>query len=142
MRISDWSSDVCSSDLADTGFAGRRIVVFKVRVDQHLTEHDALRREDLQQQRLRAVEILARKAGRAQTILIADHHELVTGIADAQQRRNHAIDQPELGIAVDLAIGRLFDPHAVAVEKRDRSEERRVGKEWVSTCRSRWWPYH
>src|SRR3546814_14079592 len=22
-----------------------------------------------------------------------------------------------------------------------RSEERRVGKEWVSTCRSRWWPY-
>src|SRR3546814_14500448 len=23
----------------------------------------------------------------------------------------------------------------------DRSEERRVGKEWVSTCRSRWSPY-
>src|SRR3546814_8239424 len=23
-----------------------------------------------------------------------------------------------------------------------RSEERRVGNEWVSTCRSRWWPYH
>src|SRR3546814_13039795 len=23
-----------------------------------------------------------------------------------------------------------------------RSEERRVGKEGVSTCRSRWWPYH
>src|SRR3546814_14052119 len=23
-----------------------------------------------------------------------------------------------------------------------RSEERRVGQEWVSTCRSRWWPYH
>src|SRR3546814_4516881 len=25
---------------------------------------------------------------------------------------------------------------------RERSEERRVGKEWVSTCRSRWSPYH
>src|SRR3546814_15018075 len=24
----------------------------------------------------------------------------------------------------------------------DRSEERRVGKECVSKCRSRWWPYH
>src|SRR3546814_17699329 len=24
----------------------------------------------------------------------------------------------------------------------DRSEERRVGKEWVSTCRSRWSPSH
>src|SRR3546814_14456787 len=26
--------------------------------------------------------------------------------------------------------------------RRPRSEERRVGKECVSTCRSRWWPYH
>src|SRR3546814_21147967 len=26
--------------------------------------------------------------------------------------------------------------------KFDRSEERRVGKECVSTCRSRWSPYH
>src|SRR3546814_11625626 len=27
-------------------------------------------------------------------------------------------------------------------QRKDRSEERRVGKEWVRTCRSRWWPYH
>src|SRR3546814_5537732 len=26
--------------------------------------------------------------------------------------------------------------------RADRSEERRVGKEWVSTCRTRWSPYH
>src|SRR3546814_15115863 len=26
--------------------------------------------------------------------------------------------------------------------RQERSEERRVGKECVSTCRSRWWPYH
>src|SRR3546814_14967737 len=26
--------------------------------------------------------------------------------------------------------------------ERERSEERRVGKECVSTCRSRWSPYH
>src|SRR3546814_12326461 len=32
---------------------------------------------------------------------------------------------------------RKADPAVV-----DRSEERRVGKECVSTCRSRWWPYH
>src|SRR3546814_15773755 len=30
----------------------------------------------------------------------------------------------------------------VAVLLHDRSEERRVGKECVSTCRSRWSPYH
>src|SRR3546814_21054531 len=29
-----------------------------------------------------------------------------------------------------------------AAAKGDRSEERRVGKECVSTCRSRWSPYH
>src|SRR3546814_13229243 len=26
------------------------------------------------------------------------------------------------------------------MEHAGRSEERRVGKEWVSACRSRWWP--
>src|SRR3546814_15076181 len=31
---------------------------------------------------------------------------------------------------------------ASAVQRQERSEERRVGKECVSTCRSRWSPYH
>src|SRR6184192_4954587 len=31
---------------------------------------------------------------------------------------------------------------AKAFENRTRSEERRVGKECQSTCRSRWSPYH
>src|SRR3546814_17499381 len=31
---------------------------------------------------------------------------------------------------------------AVDTRTLDRSEERRVGKECVSTCRSRWWPDH
>src|SRR3546814_11383551 len=42
-----------------------------------------------------------------------------------------------------------IDPHAVAANGccglerfGQRSEERRVGKECVSTCRSRWSPYH
>src|SRR3546814_2620540 len=33
-------------------------------------------------------------------------------------------------------------PLGAAGEKITRSEERRVGKECVSTCRSRWSPYH
>src|SRR3546814_11292535 len=32
--------------------------------------------------------------------------------------------------------------HALAPSAKGRSEERRVGKECVSTCRSRWSPYH
>src|SRR3546814_13151385 len=52
------------------------------------------------------------------------------------------------GVPADLAKYTLTaDYHALAsVEAlfRDhaRSEERRVGKECVSTCRSRWSPYH
>src|SRR3546814_13759341 len=40
----------------------------------------------------------------------------------------------------------IVDNHKVAPPSREhmktRSEERRVGKECVSTCRSRWSPYH
>src|SRR3546814_12169538 len=49
-----------------------------------------------------------------------------------------------------LTTGRRFTaPEALAAgivdhtaAEADRSEERRVGKEWVRTCRSRWSPYH
>src|SRR3546814_5660921 len=76
MRISDWSSDVCSSDL------GR------------LSRIDAMQ---------------------------------VQAMALAQARRR----QTERA-AIDAALRRIDE----------RSEERRVGKECVSTCRSRWSPYH
>src|SRR6056297_2437420 len=38
----------------------------------------------------------------------------------------------------DLADDYLSQPDQI----QERSEERRVGKECVSTCRSRWSPYH
>src|SRR3546814_17656580 len=40
-------------------------------------------------------------------------------------------------LAVLLSLDGLFRS-----DLEDRSEERRVGKECVSTCRSRWSPYH
>src|SRR3546814_16490027 len=44
------------------------------------------------------------------------------------------------------AASRIIEPqHRASVRLRpdiERSEERRVGKECVSTCRSRWSPYH
>src|SRR3546814_2698469 len=58
---------------------------------------------------------------------------------------------------IGVAVGAIADPgcpapvrsvfeqsrHAwVAIGGAARSEERRVGKECVSTCRSRWSPYH
>src|SRR3546814_2172795 len=38
-------------------------------------------------------------------------------------------------------VGRA-EPEQRGGEAQSRSEERRVGKECVSTCRSRWSPYH
>src|SRR3546814_14616219 len=58
---------------------------------------------------------------------------------DAGQRRKH---QRTLGHA-RRHVG--DDAQAAAAARQigiDRSEERRVGKECVSTCRSRWSPYH
>src|SRR3546814_18043173 len=82
-------------------------------------------------------------------------------IAEFQYRGTCRSTQCERRIAV-LAGGRdaradldvdgtpAWQPAAAAVETTRaanggrharRSEERRVGKEWVSTGRSRWWPY-
>src|SRR3546814_14961578 len=42
-------------------------------------------------------------------------------------------------LRTEAGVARAFAKLATI---RDRSEERRVGKECVSTCRSRWSPYH
>src|SRR3546814_3446734 len=76
MRISDWSSDVCSSDL------------IKVPAD---------------------------------TFIRNQHSDL---------RADFVLANPPFNVS-DWWHGSL-----------ERSEERRVGKECVSTCRSRWSPYH
>src|SRR3546814_18963605 len=105
MRISDWSSDVCSSDLPRPFLA----------VCRRSLEADGQRAAD----RARGADL---GVGRRRTL---------------GQRRGVATDIKlvEQVVDVDLEIG-------LVVEAEERSEERRVGKECVSTCRSRWWPYH
>src|SRR3546814_15676824 len=65
-----------------------------------------------------------------------------------------ALRDPAMPIRFELgaagAAGNLLRDHRAAASYRvegrkhacQRSEERRVGKECVSTCRSRWLPYH
>src|SRR3546814_3146461 len=85
MRISDWSSDVCSSDLATACSQS----------------HERLRR----------------------------HRFMILATGICAPRDDAALE--------DVSVGE----HAASVSEQ-RSEERRVGKECVSTCRSRWSPYH
>src|SRR3546814_12716772 len=64
------------------------------------------------------------------------------GPASAGERGE--VDLGDLGVGDPAAFG--FLPDRVGVLDRGpgvfRSEERRVGKEWVSPCRSRWSPYN
>src|SRR3546814_11599975 len=94
MRISDWSSDVCSSDLL-----------------AKMVMPEAWRQE--------------RKNG--------DRKQ------HADERRH--IDQAQFG-AVDMRRSRRRRGCRSRSNDKARSEERRVGKECVSTWRSRWWAYH
>src|SRR3546814_3957594 len=49
--------------------------------------------------------------------------------------------QPQKYPKVSKAARHNFHAHTF-LPQSERSEERRVGKECVSTCRSRWSPYH
>src|SRR3546814_13156823 len=102
MRISDWSSDVCSSDLGvDLTPAPERRQQTDADVDGAVAA-----REDP---------------------AVAGH-----GVAVAVAHVEGGLD-PRVGVQRALEVAP--DGHAL------RSEERRVGKECVRTCRSRWSPY-
>src|SRR3546814_17944118 len=102
MRISDWSSDVCSSDLHELLLAA-----IVDRVHGHLDDH----------------EIVALGTG-------LDEGELAVVVGDLQVVVPRQQD-------VDAAVGVAH----LQIVPNARSEERRVGKECVSTCSSRWSPY-
>src|SRR3546814_4359108 len=105
MRISDWSSDVCSSDLHLPGTIGGG-------VGDDVADGRGLYgliaviadRDDVD----------ARVAGIVVVQHIAYRHRLIAGLGERAGRQAEEL----------------------------RSEERRVGKGCVSTCRSRWSPYH
>src|SRR3546814_13487222 len=59
-----------------------------------------------------------------------------SGVSAQRQVWMHGDTPPE-------ALAAMKEATACVVEREEfRSEERRVGKECVSTCRSRWAPYH
>src|SRR3546814_11764432 len=98
MRISDWSSDVCSSDLVALKLLRRR------RLDaRHLAYFEVERQ-----------------------LLAKMRHPAIAQVFDADT----------------TADGHPFFAMEFIAGSPLSSEERRVGKECVSPCRSRWSPSH
>src|SRR3546814_4244124 len=118
MRISDWSSDVCSSDL-DRGLDGDLEEVAGDEVLEPLAHVAA-----------------SRFGGGA----VNDHREGVDRLAVDQDVHldEIALAVPDL-VIVEAGIAAADALQAIVEVEHDlRSEERRGGKECVSTCRSRW----
>src|SRR3546814_14079160 len=117
MRISDWSSDVCSSDLVENWSYSDRNV--RVRIPVGIGYDSDLKL---------AQELMLRAAQESPRVL-RNPKPNVWLTAFGENRVEH-----------DILVW-ISDPES-GVGNVKRSEERRVGKECVSTCRSRWWPYH
>src|SRR5690606_34745456 len=123
-------------DQADARLARGLVLVRPAAVDQHVAEADALALEHLHHQVVRAVEGLLRILVRAQAVLVGDHHELVAGVAQLQQGRDHALDEAQLLVGVDLEIFRLLDQGADAVDEKDRGHA--AASSAARTASTRW----
>src|SRR3546814_12720218 len=123
MRISDWSSDVCSSDLdrrLETG--GSRILGQRGARNCAPEPLGVDLLPDAGLRRLDGVE-RGRRAPARHRLRFHDRPALLArrGARPLGRHVAHLLRFPGAYL-------------------RRRSEERRVGKEWVSTCRSRWSP--
>src|SRR3546814_3427602 len=103
MRISDWSSDVCSSDLHEPA------------------------------------SIIQRQASSIDLEQLLDDERIGALVVGPGLGRDR-----EASLRLDAALVQrhplVLDADALVL--LGRSEERRVGEECVSTCRSRWSPYY
>src|SRR3546814_16711165 len=68
-------------------------------------------------------------------------YRLVLRIRDLPSKRLYVFDPAATPSELRPLVGGKAR-EALIVSNWPRSEERRVGKECVSTCRSRWSPYH
>src|SRR3546814_14039742 len=132
MRISDWSSDVCSSDLKQR--EAMRFLLEEAFVPPTWLRDPALSRL-LPEAWRRSSEDDLQAVLSAQRLIL---HEMIgSGHGNAAQRRLSRLAAAETGSA-----HYVYPDEGRYTLSEYRSEERRVGKECVSTCRSRWSTYH
>src|SRR3546814_21142531 len=102
MRISDWSSDVCSSDLTQTPML----------------------------------------AGTLHYAILNPYWNVPVSLAQKSIAKKVLSGRSLKAMGMEVLSDWSASPRVLPPSSVDRSEERRVGKECVSTCRSRWSPYH
>src|SRR3546814_20977221 len=103
MRISDWSSDVCSSDLLRGGYAVAGSACAPAG------------------ESVNGITVRAGVGRLEKSLLVQGDRYWTRGVAGWQASAPRAFARMPLGLG---------------------TEERRVGRECVGTCRSRWWPDH
>src|SRR3546814_17227172 len=114
MRISDCSSDVCSSDLLAALLIAFGIALLDRAVAGHLLDDP------------RHIVVALRNL----------HHAVrETAVVDLDR-----VQEVGRGFHFRDDVAHLLVKGFEEILEGDRSEERRVGKECVSTCRSRWAP--
>src|SRR3546814_9849966 len=169
MRISDWSSDVCSSDLlqalvgsggGEGGAAAPATVVpidssnsIAIRGDADTVTRLANMARDLDRQAASGTEIRVYWLEHADAEKLLPVLQQLVGQAGATAAASAATATVSAagaavpaGAPVSTTVASGGSGHGIAsrgpaiLPPHARSEEGRVGKEWVSTCRSRWWP--
>src|SRR3546814_11762144 len=165
MRISDWSSDVCSSDLFavenllpfalkrgslrnDSGSPARTADIFFENMSKAKWKDSPWEESDMTRfarPHLAHVGIFVRDIPTLEAFYTGVFGLVVTDRGVGKTFRNELVflsGSSEQHHQLVLSSGRAADAPSTVMQMSFRSEERRVGKEWVRTCRSWWGPYH
>src|SRR3546814_17873886 len=125
MRISDWSSDVCSSDLITAAEGTLQLAQIEVDRRTTLVQREAVAQVQLDQAKAQYAQALGE----------------VQRLQAALKRAQLDLSYTDTKAPIDGRIGRFpFSVGDYVTPSSARSEEPCVGKECVRTFRSRWPP--
>src|SRR3546814_16363936 len=126
MRISDWSSDVCSSDLGDQSLLNVRDAASFLGLSKSFLDKARIRGDGPHYLKLGS--------------RVPYRTEALQSWLAARERLSTSQEtwQPEPIQSRPMLGDPIHQPAFSLVQAGGRSAERRVGNECVSTCRSRW----
>src|SRR3546814_10770225 len=138
MRISDWSSDVFSSDLPD--WLIHRCHKFEIVViaPTHIQEIDHVLAAEGSDD---GIEFLFPQTAFTRACAHAHAHGIIRSYLGTHRQHDFAQKPHSIFQRSSITVSARIRQRRKKLHYQ-RSEERRVGKECVSTFRSRWPPYH